>query len=101
MTTHFDPYDRHYASLTVKDLLDARDAVHLQLNHSDSVFATAVGRYRIRTTDPDAEHYVPPKKAKDKRGMLGPRTLENTVVKPWSWPCVLVFVKQWPESKRK
>ena len=24
-----------------------------------------------------------------------PRTLENTVVKPWSWQCVLVFVKEW------
>ena len=28
-------------------------------------------------------------------GALGPRTLENTVVKPWSWPCVLVFVREW------
>jgi len=21
--------------------------------------------------------------------------MENTIVQPWSWPCVLVFVKDW------
>jgi hypothetical protein len=99
MSYHVDPYARHYASLSVKDLLDARDMCHLQLSHSTNVFATAVGLYRIRKTDPDSQHYVPPQEAVKKKGGLGPRTLENTVVKPWSWPCVLVFVKEWLDPK--
>ncbi len=29
----------------------------------------------------------------------GPKTLFNTVIRDWSWPCVLVFVNQWePKS---
>ncbi len=92
---HFDPYERHYASLSIKDLLDARDAWHVHFAHSSNVLATAVGLYRIRESDDDAVHYVAPKTAAKKRGALGPRTLQNTVVRPWSWPCVLVFVKDW------
>jgi hypothetical protein len=29
------------------------------------------------------------------RGAGGPRTLSNTIVTRWSWPCVLVFVNGW------
>jgi hypothetical protein len=92
---HFDPYARKYSSLSVKDLLDGREACHLQLSHSSNVFATAIGMYLIRSDDPDAKEYTPPSQAVAKRGRLGPRTLENSVVKPWSWPCVLVFVREW------
>jgi hypothetical protein len=92
---HFDPNSRRYASLSVKDLLDAREACHVQFAHSSNVFATAVGLYRIRTADPDGKRYVPVNHATAQRGKLGPRTLENTVVQPWSWPCVLVFVREW------
>src|SRR5207245_9994605 len=90
MNQHFDPYARNYAALSVKDLLDARNACHVQLSHSTNVFATAIGLYRIRDTDPDGKTYVAAKEVADLRGTLGPRTLENTVVQPWSWPCVLV-----------
>ena len=38
MSYHVDPYSHHYASLSVKDLLDARDMCHLQLSHSTNVF---------------------------------------------------------------
>jgi hypothetical protein len=64
----------------------------------ENVFATAVGFYRIRESDPDHDRYVPAREAARDRGRLKARTLENSVVKPWSWPCVLVFVREWMEG---
>lgn len=102
MTSHpFDPYARHYASLSVKDLLDAREASHRRFCCISNVMATAIGLYRIRKTDPDAKAYVAPKTAaakSKKKKRSTPRTIENTVVKPWSWPCVLVFVNDWKSA---
>lgn len=88
------PRIHRYNFLSLQDLLDARDAYHVHLGNLDNVLATAVGRYRIRTSDQDAnsESAPPPRK---KYGSIKPRTLANSVVRPWSWPCVLVFVKQW------
>jgi hypothetical protein len=55
------------------------------------VIGTAIGLYRIRTTDPDAtDPYT-----QRRRGLGGPRTLRNTVTRKWSWPCVMVFVERW------
>ncbi|MER9191223.1 hypothetical protein [Mesorhizobium australicum] len=81
----------NFSSLSIKDLLDAREAYHLHLSHLDTVYATAIGRYLIRDTDPnskDATHRSDPY-------TLGPRTLTNSSMKDWSWPCVLVFVRHW------
>ena len=58
MNRDFDPNARSFSSLSVKDLLDARDAYHVHLCHLDNVFATAIGRFLIRDTDPDYERYV-------------------------------------------
>ena len=80
-----------FSSLSIKDLLDAREAYHVHLAHLDAVYATAIGRYLIRKKDrnaKDPKHHSKPE-------TLGPRTLFNSVVKEWSWPCVLVFVKRW------
>jgi hypothetical protein len=91
------PPDRDFLSLSTKDLLDARDAYHVHLAHLNFVVGTAVGKYLIHETDWEATHppdqkppkeYVPPTRTYE-------RTLFNTVVKPWSWPCVLVFVREW------
>jgi hypothetical protein len=90
----FDPYARNYQSLSVADLLEAREAYHIHLLHLDNVFATAIGSFRIRIKDEDHKHYDP-KAHKDRGKIATPRTLLNTVVRPWSWPCVLVFVKEW------
>jgi hypothetical protein len=82
---------RDFSSLSIKDLLDAREAYHVHLAHLDSVYATAIGRYLIRDTDrnaKEARHHSKPQ-------TLGPRTLFNSSVKDWSWPCILVFVKAW------
>ncbi len=76
-----------YASLSVKDLLDAREAYHTHLVHLEKVVATAIGRYRFVTDDPPSDGREPPPEA---RGRRDPRTLANSEVRPCSWPCVPV-----------
>jgi len=44
---HSFPPRRDYSSLSVHDLLDARDAYHVYLASLEHVVATAIGRYRI------------------------------------------------------
>jgi hypothetical protein len=80
-----------FSSLSIKDLLDAREAYHVHLAHLAEVYATAIGRYLIRDGDRNAtesKHHTKPQS-------LGARTLFNSSVKDWSWPCILVFVKRW------
>ncbi|MDH7460788.1 hypothetical protein QEG73_05840 [Chitinophagaceae bacterium 26-R-25] len=67
-----------YDFLSIKDLLDAREAFHVHLMRKENVIGTAIGKYRRR------------KKNDDK-----PKTLDNTFVDSSSWPCILVFVKKW------
>lgn len=92
MTSSYYP-EHDFSSLSVRDLLDAREAYHVQLSHLDNVVATAIGRYRIRKADPYAKN--PMRQRRRPYGTAQPRTLANTVVRPWSWPCLLVFVKDW------
>jgi hypothetical protein len=83
-----------FASLSLKDLLEARDLFHYHLMNKKNVEATAVGLYRIRKSDhwPSKEkpEGAKPRKPKDER-----RTLFNSEVRPYSWPCVYVFVSSW------
>ena len=55
-----------------------------------NVIATAIGLYRIRVNDS-----WPTEKGPGKIHGRYPRTLENSEVRPYSWPAILVFVKQW------
>jgi len=87
----FFPSAQNFYSLSVKDLLEARETYHVHLSNKENVVATAIGRFRIRNEDPDSEDPT----TRRHRNDAPPRTLENTVVKPWSWPCLLVFVKEW------
>lgn len=89
------PPQRDYSSLSVRDLVEARDAYHLHLSHLSNVTATAVGRYRIHEDDWYATHSPAEKRPAEFASITAPKTLYNTVVTPWSWPCVLVFVEQW------
>lgn len=90
------PTFRHdFHSLSVKDLLEAREAYQVHLRQLDTVFATAIGLYRMDRRDPNVKD--PSREAK--YGKSRPRTLANTVVTKWSWPCVLVFVNQWLKPK--
>jgi len=79
-----------YSSLSLKDLLDARDAYHIALMKKSNVRATAVGLYLVRNDEvwPTRKDFHPKK-------VTTPRRLSNSSVTPFSWPCVLVFVNQW------
>jgi hypothetical protein len=89
------PPRRDYASLSVHDLLDAREAYHVYLSGLRNVVATAVGRYRIRRDDWYATHAPDEPRPANLKKSGGPRTLANSILRPWSWPAVLVFVRDW------
>lgn len=99
------PPPRDYASLSVRDLLDARDAYHTHLTHLQNVVATAIGLYRFRETDyyanhaPHAKRSVATPSTNGRKRGVGPKTPFNSVVRAWSWPCVLVFVSEWLDQK--
>jgi len=83
-----------FNALSVCDLLTAREQFHFQLAHKKNVVGTAIGRYRIRKSDP------PPAKAelaqqKSPAVRKTKRTLENSEVRDYSWPAILVFVDKW------
>jgi len=87
------PPQRNYLLLTLKDLLDARDHYHVHLSHLSNVVGTAVGRYLIHEDDWYSSH--PPNTESKKPKPTTPRTLFNSVVKEWSWPCIIVFLNSW------
>ena len=90
--------DKDYNMLSLRDLVAARDLYHLHLMDKQHVVATAVGRYLIRS-----DEEWPHKKgqaaeiatAVAKKTKRQPRTLDKCEVRPYSWPCVLVFVDTW------
>jgi len=88
-------YAHDFRSLGVKDLLDARDQFHVHLAHKANVFSTAIGLYLIRTADPDAARDTKRALTDKRRPKAPPRSLANSVVRDWSWPCILVFVTEW------
>ncbi len=72
-----------FRSLSLWDLLDARDMYHRHLMNKANVVGTAVGAYLIR--DGEASRH-------------DPRTFDNASVRDSSWPCVLVLVRDWIEA---
>jgi hypothetical protein len=73
------PDDFH--ALSIKDLLEARDAYHVFMMRKTNVVGTAIGSYRKRKAGVSKEM---------------PKTLANTEIRRgYSWPCVLVFVNEW------
>src|SRR5215813_7752404 len=82
------PPRRDYASLSIKDLLDAREAYHIYLSSLDNVVATAIGRYLIHEKDWYATHPPDQMRPPGVTPIREPRTLTNTVIRPWSWPSV-------------
>jgi hypothetical protein len=92
------PPRRDFSSLSVVDLLQAREAYHVYLASLENVVATAIGRYLIREDDWYATHPPDEPRPAGKPKKHVPRTLENSIVRPWSWPAVLVFVNEWPAT---
>jgi hypothetical protein len=103
MRVPFNPYSRNYHSLSVRDLLEAREAYHVHLMAMDNVFATAIGLYRIHDEAPDSKAATTEADAATRGTFVRGRTFSNSSVKDWSWPCVLVIVKRWmsPDEVRK
>ncbi len=84
-------YRGHYdfSVLSIKDLIEARDQYHFHLMSKDNVVGTAVGSYLIRKTDPkDGTPPLPESKTVA-------RTFANSEVRPYSWPCIIVLVREW------
>jgi hypothetical protein len=89
----------NFASLSLKDLMEARDLFHYHLMNKKNVVATALGLHRFRKGDPwPSEHHRTVARRSAQHGMR--RTLFNSEVRPNSWPCVYVFVSEWGEEAR-
>ncbi|SDH27451.1 hypothetical protein SAMN04515691_2425 [Leifsonia sp. 98AMF] len=96
--------DRSFASLSTADLLEARDQYHWHLLNKKNVVGTAVGLYLIRKSDPwpAGEHTdsgSAPRTAA-RTATRGERTFDNSEVRDYSWPCILVLVDQWIPADR-
>lgn len=99
--TDYLSVDKEFNMLSLPDLLEARDFYHVHLMHKANVIATAVGRYLIRKSDPwptSSENIATQRDASGKSMIKGKRTLDNSEVRPYSWPCILVFVEQWVDA---
>lgn len=94
------PPRRDFASLSLRDLLDAREAYHVYLSTLENVVATAIGRYRIHEKDWNATHAPDTTRPDDYPRVTEPRTLGNSIVTPWSWPTILVFVREWDSPEK-
>jgi hypothetical protein len=87
-----------FSTLSLLDLLRARDQFHPHLMHKANVVGTAVGRYLIRKDDPDPSA-TDTVTDRGKKTPKPPRTLANSEVRPHSWPCILVFVSRWAKPQ--
>jgi len=85
--------DRAFETLSVLELLEARDAYHYHLMDKPNVVGTAIGLYLIRDTDAPRVDGEPPKEDPDQDKPA--RELGRSSVRRYSWPCVLVFVREW------
>ena len=89
------PPPRDFSSLSIRDLLDARDAYHVHLSSLENVSATAIGRFLIHKEDWYLDNPPTKRRPKEVPRITDARTLANSAVRPWSWPAVLVFVRRW------
>jgi len=87
---------REFFGLSLTDLARARELFHVQLLDYPNVVGTALGRYLIRDKD---QWPSSPEKEKEllsqTRKRKPPRRLDNSGVRSYSWPCLLVFVRKW------
>ena len=87
---------QNFRALSVRDLLQARDLYHYHLLNKPNVVGTAIGLYLIRKSDVSQEEERAYCRERGlKRLQKGERTLQNSEVRDYSWPCVLAFVRHW------
>ena len=83
-----------FSSLSLRDLIEARDLYHFHLMNKANVIGTAVGLYLIR----NKESW--PKSADRYRKLTYPRTFGNSQVRPYSWPCIIALVREWISEEK-
>ena len=86
-----------YSRLSLTDLLQARDTYHYHLLSKANVVGTAVGLYLIRKDEEWPKRKGEAKQPHNKKTY--PRTLMNSEVRDYSWPCVLAFVRNWEDER--
>src|SRR5262249_44721610 len=88
--------DFDFASLSLKDLIEARDLYHFHLMSKANVVGTAVGLYLIREKEdwPQAQG----EGIRPRHPLTYARTFANSHVRDYSWPCILVLVREWIEE---
>ena len=87
----FSPSEERFPALSLRDVLEARDAYHVHLLNQPNVVATAVGRYLIRVEEVPKGPFTLEQRLSLPPGERPPRTLERSRVQEWSWPSVLVL----------
>jgi hypothetical protein len=83
----------NFANLSVHDLLEARDTYHYHLLSKANVIGTAIGLYLIRKDEAWPQRKGEGKAPVNKKTYA--RTLSNSEVRDYSWPCILAFVRSW------
>jgi len=94
MTQH-DDFD--FSSLSLKDLIEARDLYHFHLMSKANVVGTAVGLYLIR--DKEVWPQAPGEGSSPPQKLTYARTFANSQVRDYSWPCILVLVREWVDEE--
>lgn len=84
-----DGTDQRFSSLSLKDLVEARDVYHFHLMNKANVIGTGVGLYLIR----DEEKW--PHQGGEYQKLTYARTFGNSHVRSYSWPCIMVLVREW------
>jgi len=98
LTLHYD-----YPLLSLTDLLHARDAYHFHLLDKPNVIGTAIGYYLIRDEpQPRAGDTAITPAPTDPTSLSQSRirTFQNSSVRDYSWPCVLVLVSRWEDEEK-
>jgi hypothetical protein len=92
----------NFRSLSIRDLLDARDNYHYHLLNKPNVVGTAVGLYLIRKSDPEEpvtrQGQLRAQMVKQPYQPKPARTFANSEVRTYSWPCVLALVDKWEDE---
>jgi hypothetical protein len=85
--------DFDFSALSLKDLIEARDVYHFHLMRMANVIGTAVGLYLIRNDEawPQAKG----ESVRPRQKLTYPRTFNNSQVRDYSWPCIIVVVRDW------
>ncbi len=87
----FFPPKRDFRSLAISHLLQAREIYHPHLAHLENVIATAIGLYRIRKKDPDANAPKVLKTLYERQGQIPRTSLRRKSVNTWNLQASIII----------